>query len=62
MSPSFEDFHLSPELLQAVKDMGFEEPSPIQVLAVPFLLTGARQVVRVHHSHSMVAGGLEEMS
>ena len=30
--------------------------------AVPFLLTGARQVVRVHHSHSMVAGGLEEMS
>ena len=40
MSPSFEDFHLSPELLQAVKDMGFEEPSPIQVLAVPFLLTG----------------------
>ena len=40
MSPSFEDFNLSPELLQAVKDMGFEEPSPIQVLAVPFLLTG----------------------
>ena len=40
MSPSFEDFNLSPELLQGVKDMGFEEPSPIQVLAVPFLLTG----------------------
>ena len=48
MSPSFEDFHLSPELLQAVKDMGFEEPSPIQVLAVPFLLTGRHAVGQAH--------------
>ncbi len=40
MSVSFEDLCLSRELLDAVKDMGFEEPSPIQILAVPPLLAG----------------------
>lgn len=40
MSISFEDLGLSRELLDGVKDLGFEEPSPIQVLAVPALLKG----------------------
>ena len=44
MSISFEDLGLSRELLKSVEDMGFEEPSPIQVLAIPPLLTG-RDVV-----------------
>lgn len=40
MTISFEDLGLSQELLDGVKDLGFEEPSPIQVLAVPALLKG----------------------
>lgn len=40
MTASFEELGLSQDLLDAVKDMGFEEPSPIQVLAIPALLAG----------------------
>ncbi len=40
MTASFEELGLSRDLLNAVKDMGFEEPSPIQVLSIPALLTG----------------------
>ncbi|MBB5142247.1 DEAD/DEAH box helicase [Desulfovibrio intestinalis] len=40
MTASFEDLGLSRELLKAVEDLGFEEPSPIQVLAIPALLAG----------------------
>lgn len=40
MAASFEELGLSSELLKAVADLGFEEPSPIQVLAIPTLLTG----------------------
>lgn len=44
MTVSFEDLGLSQELLKSIEDMGFEEPSPIQALAVPPLLAG-RDVV-----------------
>lgn len=44
MSMTFDDLGLSPELLKSIEDMGFEEPSPIQVLAVPPILAG-RDVV-----------------
>ena len=40
MSIRFEDMGLSKEMLKAVEDMGFEEPSPIQELAIPHLLEG----------------------
>lgn len=40
MNASFEDLGLSPDLLKSIEDMGFEEPSPIQLLAVPPLLAG----------------------
>lgn len=40
MSTIFEELGLSRELLRAVEDIGFEEPSPIQVLAIPILLEG----------------------
>lgn len=40
MTVSFKELGLSQELLKAVEDLGFEEPSPIQVLAIPALLTG----------------------
>ncbi len=40
MSIRFEDLGLSKEVLKSVQDMGFEETSPIQELAIPFLLEG----------------------
>ena len=40
MSNMFEDLGLSKEILKSVEDMGFEEPSPIQVLTIPPLLAG----------------------
>ena len=36
----FEDINLSKEVLDAVSDMGFEEPSPIQAQAIPYLMEG----------------------
>lgn len=40
MTISFQDLNLSPDLLKSITELGFEEPSPIQVLAIPVLLTG----------------------
>ena len=40
MSKNFEDLGISKEVLKAIEGMGFEEPSPIQVLAIPILLAG----------------------
>lgn len=36
----FEDFSLSKETLKSLSDMGFEEPTPIQVSAIPLLFKG----------------------
>jgi ATP-dependent RNA helicase DeaD len=36
----FEDLNLSKEIHRAVKDMGFEEPTPIQLGAIPHLMMG----------------------
>lgn len=36
----FENFPLSNEILRSISDMGFEEPTPIQVSAIPLLLDG----------------------
>ena len=38
---SFEEFNLDKKLLNAIRDMGFEEPSPIQKEAIPLALEGA---------------------
>ena len=37
---TFDDLGLSPELLKAIKDIGYETPSPIQAQAIPVLLKG----------------------
>ncbi len=37
----FEDFSLSKETMRSINEMGFEEPTPIQVAAIPVLLKGA---------------------
>ena len=38
MIENFNDFNLSKEVLKAVVEMGFEEPSPIQKQAIPTML------------------------
>ncbi len=40
MSIRFDELSLSKEILKAVSDMGFEEATPIQALAIPALLAG----------------------
>ncbi|RNL78897.1 DEAD/DEAH box helicase [Nocardioides marmorisolisilvae] len=40
----FDDLGLDPKVLKAIKDVGYESPSPIQAEAIPALLTG-RHVV-----------------
>ncbi len=37
---SFEDLGLSPEILRAVADAGYTEPTPIQEQAIPYVLMG----------------------
>jgi ATP-dependent RNA helicase DeaD len=37
---SFQDFDLSRRVQQAINDMGFEEPSPIQAACIPLILEG----------------------
>lgn len=36
----FSDFNLSKEVGKAIEDMGFEEPTPIQALAIPLIQAG----------------------
>jgi ATP-dependent RNA helicase DeaD len=40
MAPSFADLGLSPPTLRALRDVGYEAPSPIQEQAIPALLEG----------------------
>ena len=37
----FEELEISPQLIRAVEDMGFEETTPIQAQAIPVMLSGA---------------------
>src|SRR5882757_1596171 len=39
--PSFSDLALSPEVLRALTDVGYESPSPIQAATIPHLLAGS---------------------
>jgi ATP-dependent RNA helicase DeaD len=36
----FEDFSLSKETLKSISEIGFEEPTPIQVSAIPIIMSG----------------------
>src|SRR3954452_20476722 len=36
----FRALHLSPQILQAVRDSGYTEPTPIQIAAIPLILSG----------------------
>jgi superfamily II DNA/RNA helicase len=37
---SFSDLGLAPELLQAIADQGYTEPTPVQAKAIPAILQG----------------------
>jgi len=37
---TFEELNLAPEILRAVKDEGYEQPSPIQAQSIPAILSG----------------------
>ncbi|WP_321325175.1 DEAD/DEAH box helicase [Thiomicrorhabdus sp.] len=37
---TFKDLNLSPDVLKAITDIGYETPSPIQAQAIPALMTG----------------------
>ena len=39
--PSFEEMDLSPEILRAVREMGFSEPSTVQARTIPLMMQGA---------------------
>jgi ATP-dependent RNA helicase DeaD len=39
-SVNFSNFNISPKILKAIEDMGFEEPTPIQTLAIPKIMAG----------------------
>ena len=38
--PSFAELNLLPELLKAVAEQGYTEPTPIQAQAIPLVLQG----------------------
>jgi len=44
-SPTFADFGFSAPVLEALTKKGFEEPTPIQALAIPLLLHGTAHLV-----------------
>src|SRR5690606_31094960 len=37
---TFDELDLAPELVRAVKDLGYDEPTPIQAMAIPEALAG----------------------
>jgi ATP-dependent RNA helicase DeaD len=45
---SFDELSLPPELRRAVQDMGFEEPTPIQALAIPAIREGNDVIGQAH--------------
>lgn len=40
-TPLFTDLNLAPAVIKAVKEVGYEQPSPIQAQSIPVLLSGA---------------------
>jgi ATP-dependent RNA helicase DeaD len=43
--PSFEQFDLSPSVMTALADLGFETPTPVQEVVLPKLLKGTKDLV-----------------
>ena len=45
IATTFKDFGLAPALVQAVTDLKFETPTPVQAKVIPALLKGTRDLV-----------------
>ena len=45
---SFTDLALSHEVLRAISDLGFEEPTPIQSLTIPVIRSGKDVIGQAH--------------
>ena len=43
---TFDDLGLKPDILRAVRDEGYTEPTPIQEQAIPLVLTGRDLLAR----------------
>ena len=43
-SSSFDQLGLIPPLAQAVRELGYEQPTPVQEQAIPLVLAGGRSV------------------
>ncbi len=43
--PNFDSFGLAPSLLQAIADLNFEKPTPVQRKVLPMILGGSRDLV-----------------
>ncbi|HEX9010736.1 MAG TPA: DEAD/DEAH box helicase [Holophagaceae bacterium] len=53
---SFESLGLRPELLRAVREQGYETPTPIQAQAIPVVLTGRDLLARAQTGTGKTAG------
>src|ERR1044071_1291585 len=54
--PAFADLGLSASTLQALQDVGYEQPSPIQEQAIPVLMEGREMIEHVDPSEHDVQG------
>lgn len=40
ITEQFEDFKLNPQLLRAIRDLGFDKPTPVQQMTIPLIMAG----------------------
>ncbi|WP_331774788.1 DEAD/DEAH box helicase [Sulfurospirillum sp. 1612] len=63
MAITFEEFNLDPDILKAVVDAGFREPSPVQEMAIPLVMAGHDIVAQAQTGTGKTAAfGLSTMS
>ena len=53
---TFGEFAISEEMLSAISDMGFEEPTPIQQMAIPQILEGKDGYVVIYQKNKTGIG------
>ncbi len=53
---SFDTLGLMPELLRAVREQGYETPTPIQIQAIPLVLEGRDLMARAQTGTGKTAG------
>ena len=56
----FDDLGLAPDLLKAVADQGYTEPTPIQAQAIPVILAGQDLIFDIEATYVRLDDGSEE--